>query len=456
MIVLRLFGETVEWIRGQFLGSQKAIHDVVLLVIPQGVVFVSGFLTSILLARGLGPSGLGGYALVVSLSGMAVTLSDLGIGQTALRYASRFASKGEIENQFAILRWAFRVRVSLIIMVSALFFVLAPFIANYFWHQNELTDLLRLGLIAGVFTALASVPTIYFQSIRNYRKNAQVVIVQNLIILSGIVFLAWQHMWTIENVIVTSIVSTVVGSILFLSLLPGKALMQPRALRTISAFNLRDYWKNPLKRETIGVEAADHDPSTFALFNLFSTVIVMIILRADVWLMGYFLDNSQLGIYNAATRFTLPLMVLLNAMTAALWPRAAAQTSKEESIAMLKKTFRYSLAISVCAVLYAVVVPLLAPVLFGEVYAKSQFLGQLLCVRYAIAILICPIGVIGYNFGLVKVYWLINLAQLIAVIAINVYFLPIIGPVGSAIALLGNEIVSSSLAGLVIWMKIKK
>ena len=102
-----------------------------------------------------------------------------------------------------------------------------------------------------------------------------------------------------------------------------------------------------------------------------------------------------------------------------------------------------------------IVVPLLAPLLLGEAYAPSVTLGQVLSLRYALAILICPIGVIGYSFGMVRVYWWINLVQLAGVLTINLLFLTRIGPMASAFALIANEVIGVALAGGFILRRIR-
>lgn len=121
---------------------------------------------------------------------------------------------------------------------------------------------------------------------------------------------------------------------------------------------------------------------------------------------------------------------------------------------MLSQTFRLSFIVALCAAVYALVAPLLAPVLFSQAYAESVTLGQILSLRYALAILICPIGVIGYSFGMVRVYWWINMVQLAAVLTINVVFLPRIGPMASALALIVNEIIGVAIAGTLIMKRI--
>ena len=129
--------------------------------------------------------------------------------------------------------------------------------------------------------------------------------------------------------------------------------------------------------------------------------------------------------------------------------------TKADSVKMLMTTFKFSALISLGSLIYAIFAPLTLPLIFGTAYSGGILIGIVLCFRWCISILFCPIGIIGYNFGLVKVYWIINMIQLVFVLGISILLIPLIGPMGSAIALIINEIIGSSMVGLILWRKIK-
>jgi O-antigen/teichoic acid export membrane protein len=56
---------------------------------------------------------------------------------------------------------------------------------------------------------------------------------------------------------------------------------------------------------------------------------------------------------------------------------------------------------------------------------------------------------------MVKVYWWINAIQLAAVVSITVWLLPIIGPLGAALALIANEVIGVLFAGSILWRRIR-
>ena len=448
------FSDVIEGLRSLFLGSRRGIRDVILLMIPQVVAVIAGIITSVLAARGLGPDDFGAYALVMSVAGIATVLSDLGIGQTAVRYASRAVARNDTGGQLTILRWAFRIRLILSFVITLVLYAAAPILAHA-WKAETLTPLLRLGLLGGVFNALASVPNIYFQSTKQFERNTIVTVGQTIISFAGIIVVAWLSIWSVEAILVATLAGVGIGTIAFLLMVPRAALVTGTEGFLPSRRRIRDLLRGPVQviaPTEAGVEAT---PGVFAGFNLVSMVLAMMITRADVWLMGLLLTKHDLGIYNAAGRFALPLTIVLNAINAALWPRASATKSSKETIVMLSQTFRLSAFVAAFGAVYALIAPLLAPVLFGSAYAESTTLGQILSLRYALAILICPLGVIGYSFGMVRIYWRINLIQLGAVLVINLVFLPRIGPVAAALALIVNELISVSIVGTLIMKRIR-
>ena len=431
--------------------SRQGVKDTIVSAVPQLVGLFTGFFGSVLVARGLGPTGMGQYALVMSLAGIAASLSDLGIGQTAIRYASRAVAVKDTPAQMAVLRWAFRWRLTLVFLSTTTFFLLAPYIAKI-WHSEALTPYMRLGLLGGVFAALASVPTVYFQSIKRFSTNASVTSAQRIISFAGILVLSVFSLWSLFNLVFVNLIASAIGAFAFLMIVPKAALWPRNAIHKLKGLSLRRFFASPKMQHGTNNELDSSSPAGFLRFHMLSTVIVMITLRADVWMMGYFLDKSELGIYSVATRFTLPLTIAIGALNTALWPRASGITDTHQIMGLLRKTLGLCALVAFSVSIYAICAPLLAPLVFGADYEESRLLGQVLCLRYSLSIIVCPLGIIGYSFGLVRVSWLINIIQLITVLLINMIFLPKMGSLASAIALCSNTMIGALLiAGLVFW-----
>lgn len=434
-------------------GSRQGVKDVLISAVPQIVGLLTGFFSSVLIARGLGPEGMGQFALVMSLAGVATVLSDLGIGQTTIRYASQAAAIKDTPAQMAVLRWALRWRLSLVFVVTTAFFLLAPYIAKL-WHSESLLTYLRLGLLGGIFAALASIPTVYFQSIKRFSTNASVTSAQRLISFAGIIVLSVFSLWSLLNLMVVSLVASAIGAFVFLLMVPTAALWPQDAMRKLKGLTPRLFFASPQMQHNTNNGLDSSSPTQFARFHMLATIISMMTMQADTWLMGYFLgDKGQIGLYSVATRFTLPMTLVLGAFNTALWPRASGLTEWSKLSGLLKKTLGFSVLLACPMIIYALTAPLLASFFFGSNYENSCLLGQILCLRYVFAFLICPVTVLGYSFGLVRVVWIVNLVQLLILVLFNVVFLPKIGPLASALALLVHEVFGSCVVGIIIFKR---
>src|ERR1039458_1699311 len=138
-----LHAQTLAWVRAKCARWPwyRAVADVSVLLVQQVASTGISAITSVLTARGLGPSGLGLVALAQNVTGLSGSLSNLGVNQTALRYASREMAAGNQAAAFSVLRWAFRQRMALVLAITAVAYAFAPMLANNLWHKPELTRL---------------------------------------------------------------------------------------------------------------------------------------------------------------------------------------------------------------------------------------------------------------------------------------------------------------------------
>jgi O-antigen/teichoic acid export membrane protein len=123
---------------------------------------------------------------------------------------------------------------------------------------------------------------------------------------------------------------------------------------------------------------------------------------------------------------------------------------------MLRVSFWMGTVVAAAAAVYAIGFPLLAPLLFGAQYQGSVVLGQVLSLRYAIALLLAPVAVMGYSFGMVRQYWWINILQLVTVVGIMLVLLPVLGPMAAALALIANETLGGILVFTILRNRIRR
>jgi PST family polysaccharide transporter len=391
----------------------------------------------------------------LSLSEIVAQLSDLGIGQTAVRYAARAAAQDETAEQYAVLRWAFRLRMILVLGLTALAAWFTPFLAEQIWHIPNFAPLLRLGLVGGMLTAVAAVPILYFRSIKRFGMNAFVTTSQILVMFLGVLLLAWWDLWTVRWVIWVSLIASSLAALIFLILVPRQALFVWEDVRSFVQRGAPWLWTNPASSDNAASSLDDTSPNQFALLMFVSMLLLMVTAKADIWLLGAFLDESYVGIYNAAFRLALPLSIVLVAIDNVVLPKASAVTELQGTKRLLTKTLRATLLLGGCGLVYAIIIPPLTPLLFGAEYQASVAPGRLLCLAYVIITVVSPLGIIGYNLGMVRVSWVTNLLRMVVSIGTLILLVPTWGALGAAWAFLANATVLAVMNSLILWRRLQ-
>ena len=107
------------------------------------VVYAAGLVTSMLIARGLGPADYGRYAYLVWLSGMLVLLMNHGLTTSAIRFVSESLGRDSRVDAQAVHRWFQKRQGWSLAVVGAIFLAALPVLRPAGWEGH-------LALFAGV------------------------------------------------------------------------------------------------------------------------------------------------------------------------------------------------------------------------------------------------------------------------------------------------------------------
>ena len=129
--------------------------------------------------------------------------------------------------------------------ITAIAYFLAPIIANNFWGLSHLSSLVQISLLIGLFSALGSIPSIYFKSLKKFGANAIIKVFQGIVSITGILVLAYFDQWSIEKVIFVVILSTIIWSIASVLIVPTKLFFAKSEKSTL--YKLKNIFKNPIE-----------------------------------------------------------------------------------------------------------------------------------------------------------------------------------------------------------------
>lgn len=363
---------------------------------------ITTFLSGVIIARTLGPSGKGTYSLVLLTSVFVVLVGSLGVPV----FVASTIGKQKHSVEVLLRNSVFLFACSSILVTSVLLLIwarlgqrapLAPFLG--FLAVVIPLDLLRVHLAAAL------------QGLNKIGRFALTSVVGQLVtlILLLIFLLSRPSVW-----------------VAFYCWLAGEAVSLAVTLVLVWPFaTLGISFIPSVLRESLGFGGA-------VCLGYF---MGMASLRLDAFLVNYFLGASAVGLYSVAVAGSSMVMYLPGAMAIALLPRFSS-ASAEESYELAARACRIALLCGLgCAVVLFVVGGMLIRAIYGNAFSPSVS-----------AMMILLPGAIFYSLAQITTAYFIGFARRPAIntalsavnlaigIGLDLFLIPAFGIVGASVA----------------------
>ncbi|MFC2040899.1 flippase [Chloroflexota bacterium] len=367
--------------------------------------FMLGTISSVIIARSLGPEGKGILALVMLIPTILVTLSNLGIAPSNNYHSAsgKYEMSTLVGNSF-VLAGVVGVLVS---VVFVLFWHFSPF--NFFPEVSPLYIYVILAVVP--FSLLDS----YLQGILLGKlKIGQVnliAILGKLVNLLGLAVILLALNRGILSLILLTIFVRLITSLSFIVM-----------IRRMTKYSL--HFEPEVFKGTIGYGIKSHvaNMSTFLHY------------RADQLMIGYFLGITPLGYYAVAVPIVELLFFIPRAINMVLFPEVAGSTP-EKSAELATMVSRYTVLVSLLLCLVIVgTAQFIVMVLYGEQFLPSV-IPLLILLPGTFFYAICN-AASSYIAGTGKVIFNTygSLGGLTANIVSNLVLIPTLGITGAALA----------------------
>lgn len=198
--------------------DRKIVRDVGLVQIGETFNLGVSFVTSVLLARLLEPSGYGVYALIYALYGMLTLTGDLGLGPATVTKLSASLAGGRREDSAELAGYFIKLSLVLGGGLTILGLAVGPAAAGAVYHNRAigwLAALLVANLIIGLPRNLARV---IWQSSRMMGHYAGIEIARGVVRL-GLVLALVLAGWGVAGAVAAEVISTLAASVASIPLL---------------------------------------------------------------------------------------------------------------------------------------------------------------------------------------------------------------------------------------------
>lgn len=393
-----------------------------------GLMFVKilAYFYNLVLAR-LGPEQYGLFNLGLSITAMVASISVLGLHTGVLRYVSFYKGKLDEQRIKGTIVSALQISLPTSIIFFCILFLISPLVSINIFHNPKLIPILRLFSITIPFLVLLDIFLPIFAAFQKIKYRIYKDLFQQICLLS-LTFIFICLGYKIKAVVLVYILSV------FCAFVLSAYFLEKRVF--------------PIFKTKVKSIYTRKELFSYSWPLLFNEILYLILTYTDIFMIGYFLTTSSVGIYNIAIIITSLLQILPQSLLALFSPVITERYAQEKDIKKTYKTvskwvFCANLPICLIIVLFSRRIILM---FFGERYILGALPLSILTIAYLFSFLF---STSTYVLHLIKKTKLISSITLIAAISniiLNWILIPLYGITGAAVATAICLIISPILA----------
>ncbi|REJ84072.1 MAG: hypothetical protein DWQ44_13865 [Bacteroidetes bacterium] len=402
------------------------------------------FLRSIIIARGLGVTIFGNYAVVVAFVGLIQEFLNLNIGTALIRYGAIYQSEKRYDKLTALVRLSVYASLAMAVVSVIIVAVLSRFSYSTFFTEPGLEWFIVGFAAAASITYVNSISRGLLRLHYKFRLSSVIQmimdVIETLAIAIAVFFFPKDLSIFFTAVILTRFINGFICNALAFWELKSQLLPA-----------------NESKMELIKPDVRDF--RSYVLGNSLGNTLKTLISQGDIVLLRVFASVEQVGFYSVAKKLAYSVLTLSDPLVQSIFPqlsRLLAEKKYPEMRAMLRRITSITILPSIAFLIAAI---FLSELIMGIVYGK-EYLPAALSFNYF---------VVGAVLASIT-FWMLPLVQSLGLIRerLNVYFVTILAGIvlsylivpslqaqGMAMVLLLVNILNLALFGLMADRRMK-
>jgi len=394
----------------------------------------AGFAMNWVFSRFLGATGVGQFFLVFSAVNILSMIGKLGMDRTVLRFISAHASQQQWGKAKGVQFFAFRLVGIFTLCTSALLFFAAPYLANYWFKQPQLTNLFQ-------WFAIGIVPLAIIQNTSESLKGI------------GKIQLAQLLYDALLPTLATFIFLIVTGS-------TSLYAIQSYLLAAVIVFVVtQSAWRFSITRHREKRETVDkRELIRSAIPILWTNVFQQIILWMPAFMLGLWASPKDIGVFQIAFRIALLISIFQYVFNSNLAPRISALYVKGEIKKiqeMCGKTTRFVGAMALPVFIALTVFSKFFMELFGKDFGSGAILLSIMAIGQFYNVMMGPVGISLIMCGRERKMRNSVAISACALLLLNCILIPLFGALGAAVTSCVVLIVQNTMAGWYLWKELK-
>jgi stage V sporulation protein B len=346
--------------------AERAARGGVYLFIGNALSIVVLAIGSIIIARLLGPASYGIYTLVLAVPSLFISIADAGMSSALVRFPAKLRSEGDLAGTNRAIRLAFLLKLFLSVAAFLICYFGADLIGTALLNRPDSTPYLQLAGLLIIFQAILNAASNSFIGLDIMQYSASTQIIYSLLksILSpALILLGFGIGGAIAGFIIGVLFAGAIGTIL---------LFAKRARSTSSLAS----------RPAVQLRAL----ISYSLPLYMASLLSVLITQYQNLVLARFVNDMQIGNFNAAWNFNSLLSILIYPISTAIFPMFSKIDSKKE-VGNLARGYllavKYaSLMLIPASIGVMVFSPDLVLLTYGRGYTLAPQFLAILCIQY--------------------------------------------------------------------------
>lgn len=403
--------------------TRKIVHGASVIFIMSAFAGLISYATRVILARTLGPADYGLYSSVLTFVIFFLFFRDFGLTAALIKKIAEF----KVQEKYAEIKTAiisiFSIQLVCSLVMGAVFFLLAEFLARSYFHDARAATILKLLVLYVVFSVLFITQKSSFLGFQRNVLFGSFDVSKNLTVLLLTLLFFYFNLGVLAPILAYVFVPIV----LFIFYLPF-------FLRTFPFFS----------HKSIPGKSTTKDLILFGLPVFASAIGGKVIGYFDTLFLTYFRTLAEVGIYNIILPSAMIFVDIGTSLGMVVFPLASELSAKNDQQKLsvgLDLVHRY---------FFAAVLPVIITIaffaryfivaFFGEVYSSGTLAFQILL----LGVLCLMVGGINNSIlvgiGHPKAVTKIILWAALANVLFNLLLIPRLGLTGAAVATLTSYV----------------
>ena len=383
--------------------------------------------------RALGPEAYGMLTTGMMIGGIAATFAGDPVRNGLKKFIPEFKEENDWASIKGIVLSALQINFIGALLVGTVIFFSAEYLAVEIFNNRGLIPVIQ---VFGFLQLISRPYEIFIDTTIAFNKVKYKVISTNiiqpilqLIITVGLIFIGFNVMAAVWGW---------VGAI---------------ALTIPIAFYFMEKKVGPILTSNEKPKYNRKELFTFSYPLMLSGMIAVFLGWTDTAFLGYFMDQSAVGLYNAAFPTALILLIpaqALGTLSLTSYSELGAKgLNKEEALkTMTRWTFALTFPAFLIMMLYSSELLIL---LFGSKYESASLVLTILAIGKMFNSAMGHIGEVLTSSGKTNLVFYNTSLNFIFNVILNIYLIPIYGIAGAAIATAASSILINTLVALEVW-----